>query len=43
VQIEERGYAEPYRAAEKPIYLIGAAFGLEEGTVIDWKVEKVED
>lgn len=42
-QIEERGYAEPYRTADKPIYLIGATFGLEEGSVIDWKVERVVD
>jgi hypothetical protein len=39
-QIKERGYAEPYRTAGQSIYLIGAAFGLEEGSVVDWAVER---
>jgi hypothetical protein len=40
-QIKERGYAEPYRMMEKPVHLIGAVFGTEEGGVIDWKAERM--
>ena len=40
-QIKERGYAEPYRAAGKPLYLVGAAFGAQEGGVMDWAVEEI--
>jgi hypothetical protein len=41
-QIKERGYAEPYRMMEKPVHLIGAVFGTEEGSVIDWTAERLE-
>ena len=41
-QIKERGYAEPYRLADKPVYLIGAVFGAKERGVIDWVVEELE-
>ena len=41
-QIVERGYAAPYRGAGKPVYAIGAVFGLTEGGVIDWTVEELE-
>jgi len=40
-QIKERGYAEPYRMMEKPVHLIGAVFGTEEGGVIDWTTESM--
>jgi hypothetical protein len=39
-QIKERGYADPYRAAGKPLYLIGAVFGAAEGGIVDWTVEQ---
>ena len=39
-QIRERGYADPYRAAAKPLYLIGAVFDVEQGAVTDWAIEK---
>jgi len=42
VQIKERGYAEPYRMADRPVYLIGAVFGTKERGVIDWAVEELE-
>jgi len=41
-QIKERGYAEPYRMADRPVYLIGAVFGTKERGVIDWAVEELE-
>jgi len=41
-QIRERGYAGPYRGTEKPVYAIGAVFGLKERGVIDWAVEELE-
>ncbi len=41
-QIRERGYAEPYRLADKPVYLIGAVFGVQERGVIDWAVEEMD-
>lgn len=41
-QIRERGYAEPYRLTDKPIYLIGAVFGAQERGVIDWAVQEME-
>lgn len=41
-QIEERGYAEPYRLADRPVYLIGAVLGAKERGVIDWAVEELE-
>ncbi len=40
-QIHERDYAAPYRADQRPVYLLGAVFGLEERGVIDWTVEKL--
>jgi hypothetical protein len=39
-QIRERGYAAPYRAAAKLLYLIGAVFDVEQGAVTDWAIEK---
>ena len=38
-QIKERGYAEPYKALSKPIYLIGLNFKSENRTLSDTLVE----
>ena len=38
-QIEEKGYARPYEADNRPLYKIGVSFSSETGTVSDWKVE----
>ena len=35
-QIEERGYARPYAADQRPVYRIGVSFSSETGTVEDW-------
>ena len=40
-QIKERGYAEPYKALGKPIYLLGLAFKSETHTLEDALVEEV--
>ena len=40
-QIKERGYAEPYKALGKPIYLIGLNFKSETHTLEDALVEEV--
>ena len=37
-QIEEKGYARPYEADNRPLYKIGVSFSSETGTVSDWKV-----
>ena len=39
VQIKERGYAEPYKALGKPIYLIGLNFKSENHALDDAVVE----
>ena len=39
-QIRERGYAEPYKALGKPIYLIGLAFKSETHSLSDALVEE---
>ena len=36
-QIEEKGYARPYEADNRPLYKIGVSFSTETGTVSDWK------
>ena len=38
-QIEEKGYARPYEADNRPLYKIGVSFSSETGTVSGWKVE----
>ena len=38
-QIKERGYAEPYRALGKPIYLIGLNFASATHSLSDTLVE----
>ena len=38
-QIEEKGYARPYEADNRPLYRIGVSFSSETGTVNDWKVK----
>ena len=38
LQIEEKGYARPYEADNRPLYRIGVSFSSETGTVSDWKV-----
>ena len=37
-QIEEKGYARPYEADNRPLHKIGVSFSSETGTVSDWKV-----
>ena len=37
-QIEDKGYARPYKADERKLYRIGVSFSSETGTVSDWKV-----
>ena len=37
-QIQARGYVDPYRQRDKPIYSIGVAFGQEERGIVDWQV-----
>ena len=37
-QIEEKGYARPYEADNRPLYKIGVSFSSETGTVSNWKV-----
>ena len=36
-QIEDKGYARPYEADNRPLYKIGVSFSSETGTVSDWK------
>jgi hypothetical protein len=38
-QINEKGYAEPYRADGRPIVKIGVNFSSKERTIEEWKVE----
>ncbi len=38
-QIRDNGYAEPYRAGGKPVFLIGINFSLKKRNVGSWKVE----
>ena len=39
-QINEKGYAEPYRTDGRPIVKIGVNFSSEERTIEEWKVEE---
>ncbi len=39
-QINEKGYAEPYRTDGRPIIKIGVNFSSEERTIEGWKVEE---
>ena len=39
-QINEKGYADPYRADGRPIVKIGVNFSSEERTIEGWKVEE---
>lgn len=39
LQIEEKGYARPYEADNRPIYRIGVSFSSQTGTVEEWKVQ----
>lgn len=36
-QIEAKGYAREYEADKRKVYLIGAVFSSETGTIEDWK------
>ena len=36
-QIEEKGYAREYEADKRKVYLIGAVFSSETGTIEEWK------
>ncbi len=39
-QINEKGYADPYRADGRPIVKIGVNFSSKERTIEEWKVEE---
>ena len=39
-QIEEKGYAEPYRSGTRTVYKIGCVFSSETGTISDWLCKK---
>jgi len=39
-QILDKGYAEPYRADSRPLFLIGANFSSETNTLSDFVIEK---
>ena len=38
-QIEQRGYARPYEADNRPIYKIGVNFSSETGTIDGWETQ----
>ena len=38
-QIESRGYARPYEADARRVYLVGATFSSKTGTIEEWKVK----
>ncbi len=40
-QIKETGYADPYRADGKAIYLIGIEFDAEQRNLAGWKIERL--
>ncbi|WP_035256141.1 ATP-binding protein [Desulfatirhabdium butyrativorans] len=40
-QMRDRGYAEPYAGANKPVHLIGAVFGTDGEGIVDWKTEEI--
>jgi len=42
-QAEARKYAEPYRAANKPVWLIGLSFDRETRCLTDYAYQKVTD
>ena len=39
-QIREKGYAEPYRADDRPIWFIGLSFNSKTRELVDFGVEK---
>lgn len=39
-QIREKGYAEPYRADNRPVWLIGLSFDSKTRELVDFGVEK---
>jgi hypothetical protein len=41
-QIHEKGYAEPYRAETRPVWLIGLSFDSKTRKLVDFGVEKFE-
>jgi hypothetical protein len=40
-QIREKGYAEPYRAETRPVWLIGLSFNSKTRELVDFGVEKL--
>ena len=38
-QIEEKGYAHEYEADKRKVYLIGAVFSSETGTIEEWSIK----
>ncbi|MGD9975394.1 MAG: AAA family ATPase [Desulfatirhabdiaceae bacterium] len=40
-QIRDRGYAEPYAGAHKPVHLIGAVFETDGQGIVDWKMDRL--
>ncbi|MBR3821143.1 MAG: AAA family ATPase [Kiritimatiellae bacterium] len=41
-QIHEKGYAEPYRAETRPVWLVGLSFNSKTRNLVDYGVEKFE-
>ena len=37
-QIEEKGYAREYESDSRKLYMIGAVFSSETGTIEEWKM-----
>jgi hypothetical protein len=42
-QIVQRGYAEPYRLAGRPVYLVGVAFDRDRRAIAGWQVEALAE
>ena len=40
-QLREKGYADPYRASGKPIWLIGLSFDRESRKLVDCTAERL--
>ena len=38
-QIEAKGYAKPYMADSRKVYMLGVSFSSKTGTVEDWEVK----
>lgn len=38
VQIEEKGYALPYKADSRTVYKVGVSFSTEKRNILEWKM-----